>query len=76
MEETRFVVRVKLAISFPRVLAFFKKSIKWKSCWNIEVFEDSKGFFTSSMLIQLELLFVEIILGDFDIILDILLEKR
>jgi len=40
------------------------------------VSRDSKGFFASGMLTQSELSFVKMILKDFNVLLDILLEKR
>lgn len=74
MEGTEFVIEIKLAVNFPRALA--KKFINWESCWNVVVSRGGKGFSSSGTLTQLRLLLARTILGDFDILLRILLRNR
>ena len=73
-KSTRFVIVVKLNVSFLKVST--KRSIHWEGCWVMVVSESNKGFFVSSILAQLGLLLAKTILGNLNTLLKILLEER
>ena len=41
-----FIVKIRLAAYFEIILT--RRSVNWRSCWNIAFSRSSKGFFVSS----------------------------